>query len=67
MFNHTKLAKRPKRFLSITGLTAPQFDSLSKEIQKKYKTTEARRLSEKKGKRDIGAGHNLIYQSKTEF
>ena len=59
MFNHTKLAKRPKQFLSITGLTAPQFGSLSKEIQKKYKTTEARRLSKKKGKRDIGAGHRF--------
>ena len=55
MFNHTKLAKKSKQFLSITGLTVPQFNSLSREIQKQYKTTEAKRLSKKKRKREIGA------------
>jgi len=45
MFNHTKLAKKSKQFLSITGLTIPQFDSLSKEITKNYKITEQKRLS----------------------
>ena len=58
MFNHTKLAKKPKQFLSITGLTAPQFDSLYKEIKKNYKITEEKRLS-KNRKRDIGAGHRF--------
>jgi len=42
MFNHTKLAKKPKQFLSITGLTVSQFDSISKEIQKQYKNIEER-------------------------
>ena len=63
MFNHTKLAKKPKQFLSITGLTVPQFDSLSKEIQKQYKTTEVKRLS-KNRKREIGAGRKFDHSIK---
>ena len=59
MFNHIKLAKKPKQFLSITGLTVPQFDSLSKEIKKNYKTTEQKRLSKGKREREIGAGHKF--------
>ncbi len=52
MFNHTKLVKKPKQFLSITGLTVSQFDFLSKEIKKNYKTTEQKRLSTKKRDRE---------------
>jgi len=59
MFNHTKLAKKPKQFLSLTGVTVPQFDSLSKEIQKQYITTEEKRLSKNKRKRSIGAGRHF--------
>jgi len=58
MFNNTKLSKKPKQFLSITGLTVPQFDSLSKEIAKNYKITEQKRLS-KDREREIGAGHKF--------
>ena len=63
MFNHIKLAKKPKQFLSITGLTVTQFDSLSKEIQKHYKITEAKRLS-KNRERKIGAGHKFDHPLK---
>ena len=59
MFSHTKLSKKPKQFLSVTGLTVPQFDSLSKEIQKQYKDTEVKRLSKKKRQREIGAGRRF--------
>ncbi len=60
MFNHKKLAKKQKQFLSITGVTPQQFDFLSKEIRKQYKITEAKRLSEnKKRQREIGAGHKF--------
>ncbi len=52
MFNHTKLVKKPKQFLSITGLTVSQFDFLSKEIKKNYKTTEQKCLSTKKRDRE---------------
>ena len=63
MFSHNKLSKKPKQFLSIAGLTRQQFDSLSKEIQKQYKITEAERLS-KNRKRDIGAGHKFNHSLK---
>ena len=63
MFNHIKLAKKPKQFLSITGLTVTQFDSLSKEIQKHYKITEAKCLS-KNRERKIGAGHKFDHPLK---
>ena len=60
MFNHKKLAKKQKQFLSITGVTPQQFDSLSEEIEKQYTITEAKRLSEnKKRQREIGAGHKF--------
>ncbi len=59
MFNYSKLAKKRKQFLSVTGLTVQQFDSLSKEIKKNYKTTEQKRLSKDKRKREIGAGHKF--------
>lgn len=58
MFNHTKLARKPKQFLSVTGLTVEQFDSLSKEITKNYKNTEQKRLSQNR-QRKIGAGHKF--------
>ena len=58
MLNHTKLAKRPKLFLTVTGLTVRQFDSLSKKIEKSYKTTETKRLS-KNRERKIGAEHKF--------
>ena len=58
MFNHTKLAKKSKQFLSVTGLTVQQFDSLYKEIKKNYKITEQKRLS-KNRERGIGAGHKF--------
>ncbi len=64
MFNHTKLSKKPKQFLSVTGLTVTQFDSLSKEIQKHYKTTEEKRLSKQKRKRGIGAGRHFEHSLK---
>ncbi len=59
MFNYTKLAKKRKQFLSVTGLAANQFDSLSKEIKKNYKITEQKRLSKDTREREIGAGHRF--------
>jgi len=65
MFNHKKLAKKQKQFLSITGVTPQQFDSLSKKIQKHYTITEVKRLSEnKKRQREIGAGHKFDHPLK---
>ena len=66
MFNHTKLAKKPKQFLSLTGVTPQQFDVLTKEIQKQYKTTEIKRLSKKK-REGLVQGDTLITPSKIEL
>ena len=60
MFNHTKLAKKQKQFLSITGVTPQQFDSLSKEIQKHYTITEAKpSIKRKKRKKRLVQGHKF--------
>ncbi len=63
MFNYTKLVKRPKQSLSITGLTVSQFDTLYNEIKKNYKTIEQKRLS-KNRQRDIDAGHKFDHSIK---
>ena len=67
MINHTKLVKRQKQFLSVIGLTVPQFDSLSKEIQKSYKTTETKRLSKNREKKNWCRDTTLIIASKIGF
>lgn len=56
MLNHTKLARKPEQFLRFTGINVTQFDFLTKNIQKQYKTTEKKRLSKRHRIRDIGAG-----------
>ena len=58
MFNYTKLARKPKQFLSVTGLTVDQFDSLSAEIAKNYRITEKKRLPQNR-ERQIGAGRKF--------
>ncbi len=69
MFNYTKLTKRPKQFLSVTGITVPQFDSLLKEIKKQYKATEETHVYQKRKdcERLVQDDTSLIYPSKTEF
>ena len=53
-----KLAKKPKQFLPIAGLTVPQFDSPYKETKNNCKTAEQKGLS-KNRERGIGAGHKF--------
>ena len=57
MLNHSKLARKPRQFQSITGITPQQFDFLYDTIKKRYRTTEEKRLSSKTRKRSVGAGH----------
>lgn len=56
MLNHTKLARKPEQFLRFTGMSVKQFDFLAKKVQKQYKITETKRLSNRKRIRNIGAG-----------
>jgi len=57
MLTYEKIVRKPKHFQSFTGVTVQQFDFLSQKIESKYKDAEERRLSKRKRKRDIGAGH----------
>jgi len=43
-------------FKSFTGLEITEFDVISKEIESKYNEHERKRLSNRKRKRDVGAG-----------
>jgi len=55
MLTHKQLSKKPKSFLSFTGVTKQQFDVILRDVKKQYKLTEKDRLSKRKRQRDIGA------------
>ncbi len=57
MITYLKLSKKPKQFLSFTGITLQQFDALVIDVKKQYPITEKARLSKRKRLRKIGAGH----------
>jgi len=59
MFSHRQLSKKPKAFLSYTGVTRQQFDVILKDVRKNHRITEQKRLSQGKRKRDIGAGRKF--------
>ncbi len=46
--------KKPKAFLSYTGITRQQFDVILKNVRKNHRITG---ISKGKRQRDIGAGH----------
>jgi hypothetical protein len=54
--SYARLSRRPLLFRSFTGLEITEFDIISKEIESKYYEHERRRLSNRKRKRDVGAG-----------
>ena len=57
MMTYLKLSKKPKQFLSFTGVTLQQFDVIVIDVKKQYSITEKARLSKRKRQRQIGAGH----------
>jgi hypothetical protein len=57
MLTYEKIMRKPKHFQSFTGINIHQFDFLSQKIESEYRDAEERRLSKRKRKRDIGAGH----------
>ena len=59
MITYLKLSKKPKQFLSFTGVTLQQFDAIAKNVKKQYPITEKARLSKRKRRRKIGAGHKF--------
>src|SRR6476619_540682 len=54
--SYARLSRKPLLFKSFTGLEITEFDVISKEIESKYDEHERKRLSNRKRKRDVGAG-----------
>ena len=59
MFSHRQLSKKPKAFLSYTGVTRQQFDVILKDVRKNHRITEKKRLSQDKRQRNISAGRKF--------
>jgi hypothetical protein len=68
---HTRLFKKPLLFKSFTGLTVKEFDDIyDKEIAKKYKKHEIKRLSYKRKEnreRRYGAGRHFKLDTRDRF
>ena len=64
LMSYRRLYKKPLLFRSFTGLTIPEFDQISREIELKYEEYERRRLSKRKRKRDVGAGRPFKLKAK---
>ncbi len=58
--SYGRLSRRPLLFKSFTGLEITEFDVISREIESKYVEHERKRLSNRKRKRDVGAGRPSI-------
>ena len=59
MLTHKQLSKKPRSFLSFTGVTSQQFDVILRDVRKNHRIEEKKRLSKAKRKRDIGAGRKF--------
>ena len=59
MISYAKLAKKPKKFQTYTGVTVKRFDSTYRKIEKRHAQNEARRLSRRRRVRAVGAGRTF--------
>ena len=65
--SYARLSRRPLLFKSFTGLEIREFDVISKEIESKYYEHERKRLSNRKRKRDVGAGRPFETESQRKI
>ena len=65
--SYARLSRRPLLFKSFTGLEIREFDIISKEIESKYYEHERKRLSNRKRKRDVGAGRPFKLKVRERF
>ena len=65
--SYARLSRKPLLFRSFTGLEIAEFDIISKEIESKYYEHERKRLSNRKRKRDVGAGRPFKLKVKERF
>ena len=59
MLSYKKLSKKPRSFLSFTGVTRQQFNVILKDVKRNHRKQEERRLSKRKRQRAIGAGRKF--------
>lgn len=64
MLKYSRIAKDPKMFKSVTGVSIKQFDLLYSKIEKQYSTAESKRLAKRKRYRKIGAGRKFNLELK---
>ncbi len=65
--SYARLSRRRLLFRSFTGLEITEFDIISKEIESKYYEHERKRLSNRKRKRDVGAGRPFKLKLRERF
>lgn len=65
--DYAHLSKRPQIFRSFTGLEVQEFDAIYREIESKYPSFEAKRLSKRKRERAVGAGRHFKLSLKNRF
>src|SRR5690242_17426055 len=65
--SYARLSRKPLLFKSFTGLEITEFDVISKEIESKYNEHERKRLSNRKRKRDVGAGRPFKLKVRERF
>lgn len=65
--SYARLSRKPLLFKSFTGLEIAEFDIIYKEIESKYYEHEKKRLSNRKRKRDVGAGRPFKLKVKERF
>ena len=65
--SYARLSRKPLLFRSFTGLEIAEFDIISKEIESKYYEHERKPLSNRKRKRDVGAGRPFKLKVKERF
>ena len=65
--SYARLSRKPLLFRSFTGLEIAEFDIISKEIESKYYEHERKRLSNRKRKRDVGAGRPFKLKVRERF
>lgn len=64
MLKYSRVAKDPKMFKSVTGISVKQFNHLYSSIEKQYASEEYKRLTKRKRRRKIGAGRKFHLELK---
>ena len=64
MITYRELAKKPRVFKSLTGVTVPEFEELYDKVQPLWLNNETERLSRRERKRAIGGGRDYVLKLK---